>query len=585
MKTTKKYQNIRAEGSIVAKSIEIIDGFSFPESDGSENQVISTDGDGTLSWKGIESLSITTDGIAEGTNLYFTNERVDDRVSSLIQNGTGISWNYNDLSNTLTPTVSLGSFSTSNLSEGSNLYFTNERVDDRVANLISNGTGISWNYSDIGNSLTPTVSLGSFSTSNLSEGTNLYFTNERVDDRVSALVQDGTGISWNYNDIANRLTPTVSLGSFSTSNLSEGTNLYFTNERVDDRVANLVQDTSSITWSYSDNGAGAGSLSATASALVEIESDGTSIGTRDTLNFIEGAGVNLAIVDDTVNSKIDITINAGEIGDLGTINTVASAGVQIGDSDISILNFLDKFTIVESPNKQINIDIDILLDEVANVHLTSPISDGDVLAYNSDTGIWTNEAQESSGGTTPYVIHRMQAGLSGDAPEHGSGEYQWGWSQGSGSNIGGWHYTGVGSVLEASGYTGWTANLMTVAAHSGISGTGTLRLTGFVTIDNATSNNGNDVELYIAIDKFNSGGSNTSFTEPVTSVNIYDAEITKSISNNRANWMFEIEITSYSILKHELYMVGLAFDDAIEGSIDSTARWSWNWKLEFIPST
>ena len=48
----------------------------------------------------------TTDSISEGTtNLYFTNERVDDRTAALIQNGTGITWSYNDAAGTLTPTV------------------------------------------------------------------------------------------------------------------------------------------------------------------------------------------------------------------------------------------------------------------------------------------------------------------------------------------------------------------------------------------------------------------------------------------------------------------------------------------------
>lgn len=222
------------------------------------------------------STSATTSDVGEGSNLYFTNERVDDRVAALIQNGTGITWSYNDTSNTLTPAVSLSGFSTTNLSEGSNLYFTDERVDDRVAallqnstgitwsyndslgtftptvtitqytdemaqdaiaTLIQNGTGITWSYNDGANTLTPTISLSSFSTSNLSEGSNLYYTDERVDDRVAALIQNGTGISWSYNDGSNTFTPTVSLSSFSTTNLSEGSNLYYTNARADARIA------------------------------------------------------------------------------------------------------------------------------------------------------------------------------------------------------------------------------------------------------------------------------------------------------------------------------------------------------------
>jgi hypothetical protein len=48
--------------------------------------------------------SITdTDDLSEGsTNLYFSNERVDDRVNALLVAGANITLTYNDPSNTLT---------------------------------------------------------------------------------------------------------------------------------------------------------------------------------------------------------------------------------------------------------------------------------------------------------------------------------------------------------------------------------------------------------------------------------------------------------------------------------------------------
>lgn len=60
------------------------------------------------------------------------------------------------------------------------------------------------------------VVAGGATTSDLSEGSNLYYTDERVDDRVAVLIQNGTGITWSYNDALNTLTPTVTYpGSFS----------------------------------------------------------------------------------------------------------------------------------------------------------------------------------------------------------------------------------------------------------------------------------------------------------------------------------------------------------------------------------
>lgn len=47
-------------------------------------------------------VSISTTDISEGSNKYFTDERVDDRVAALIQAGTNVSVVYNDAANTLT---------------------------------------------------------------------------------------------------------------------------------------------------------------------------------------------------------------------------------------------------------------------------------------------------------------------------------------------------------------------------------------------------------------------------------------------------------------------------------------------------
>ena len=46
-------------------------------------------------------------------------------------------------------------------------------------------------------------------TSDISEGSNLYYLNERVDDRVSALIQDGNALVWTYNDAGGTLTGDV----------------------------------------------------------------------------------------------------------------------------------------------------------------------------------------------------------------------------------------------------------------------------------------------------------------------------------------------------------------------------------------
>ena len=53
----------------------------------------------------ITSLNIDTDVVSEGANLYFTSERVDDRVAALIQAGTNITVAYDDVLGTLTISI------------------------------------------------------------------------------------------------------------------------------------------------------------------------------------------------------------------------------------------------------------------------------------------------------------------------------------------------------------------------------------------------------------------------------------------------------------------------------------------------
>ena len=75
------------------------------------------------------------------------------------------------------------SYSTSNLPEGTNKYYTDARADSAAGTRIANT-----------------------STDSISEGsTNLYLTNERIDDRVAALLIGGTNITVTYTDDSDKL--------------------------------------------------------------------------------------------------------------------------------------------------------------------------------------------------------------------------------------------------------------------------------------------------------------------------------------------------------------------------------------------
>ena len=81
----------------------------------------------TGAWEALVRVNTAfdTDDITEGnTNQFITNERVDDRVGSLLQQGSNITLNYDDAANTLTinSTNNLSAISTSMVPDTNNAY-------------------------------------------------------------------------------------------------------------------------------------------------------------------------------------------------------------------------------------------------------------------------------------------------------------------------------------------------------------------------------------------------------------------------------------------------------------------------------
>lgn len=86
-----------------------------------------------------QNKAVTTADIPEGTNLYFTNERVDDRVAQMLSAGANVTLTYNDSANTLTidaagnvqsVNTKTGAvvLTTTDITEGTNEYHTSARV-------------------------------------------------------------------------------------------------------------------------------------------------------------------------------------------------------------------------------------------------------------------------------------------------------------------------------------------------------------------------------------------------------------------------------------------------------------------------
>ena len=98
-----------------------------------------------------------------------------------------------------------------------------------VDNLTAEGDITATNISGDGTNITNV--LTNYTTTDLIEGTNLYFTDERVDDRVASLMTPGTNITMHYDDIAGTFTiNSTGFAGSTTDDLLEGANnLYHTN--------------------------------------------------------------------------------------------------------------------------------------------------------------------------------------------------------------------------------------------------------------------------------------------------------------------------------------------------------------------
>lgn len=88
----------------------------------------------------------------------------------------------------------------------------NERVDDRVGTLIVGGVGIASTYDDAGGTVTLDVAFNEFSTSAVLEGTNLYYTDTRANAAIDARVTQAFVNNLNITNLGPQDEITLTLG-------------------------------------------------------------------------------------------------------------------------------------------------------------------------------------------------------------------------------------------------------------------------------------------------------------------------------------------------------------------------------------
>jgi hypothetical protein len=137
--------------------------------------------------------ALDTDDVAEGTtNKYFTNQRAIDAVGGTIGDA-------------------INALDTDDIEEGSaNLYYTSTRAKTAAAELLTGASKTNITITGTGAGLTITAENGvaDSTTTDLAEGTNLYFTNARAVTALEAVVPNFTAVE--INSVAKQVAATLS---------------------------------------------------------------------------------------------------------------------------------------------------------------------------------------------------------------------------------------------------------------------------------------------------------------------------------------------------------------------------------------
>jgi hypothetical protein len=286
------------------------------------------------------NITIDTDDVAEGTNLYYTSTRFDTDFSG--KTTTDLTEGTNLYYTTARFDTAFSGKSTTDLTEGTNLYYTDARVgsylttnsyatqsyvDTEIASLVDSAPatldtlnelaaalGDDANFSTtITNSIATKLAIADFSTyfntdfalkdtDDLTEGaTNLYFTTGRIDTHLSG----GNGITYTTGAIS--VDATVITGQTAETTIDE------TNDLV------LIYDNSAsglkkMTVANLLAGAGAGSMS---SFTISDGSNTSTIIDSDTLTFSGTTNeVEVLVSGDSLTIGLPDTIVADVTGDI-----------------------------------------------------------------------------------------------------------------------------------------------------------------------------------------------------------------------------------------------------------------------------
>lgn len=288
-----------------------------------------------IDW-GTGTNQISTSDMPEGTNLYYTDERVDDRLNSLFIEGEGIDFVYDDGAGTYTVSGEDASTSNKGVASFSDQNFS---VSSGAVSLLADGidtTLIDWG-----------TGINQISTTDMPEGTNLYYTDERVDDRISGLFLEGEGIDLAYDDGAGTYTVSAEdasdtnkgIASFNNTDFVATTGVITLHASVPQSVTSDSGTATPAASAFSIVGGEGIDTSGTGSSITIAAEVATSanlgVATFNTENFVVTAGDVTIAADAIDNTLIDWGTGTGQVS-AADLPTDASWGGTASNVDAAL---------------------------------------------------------------------------------------------------------------------------------------------------------------------------------------------------------------------------------------------------------